>query len=122
MELWPTPDASVANDGETLESWQARREREKAKGRNGNGFGTPLAVAVRLYPSPTSSMLTIGDLEQARYRSDNPERPTYAEANAGGGGLNPRWVEWLMGYPDGWTDCGDSETPSSRKSRKSSSG
>jgi DNA (cytosine-5)-methyltransferase 1 len=21
-----------------------------------------------------------------------------------GGQLNPRWVEWLMGYPDGWTD------------------
>jgi len=20
------------------------------------------------------------------------------------GSLNPRWVEWLMGYPDGWTD------------------
>jgi hypothetical protein len=23
------------------------------------------------------------------------------------GTLNPQWVEWLMGYPDGWTDCGD---------------
>ena len=21
-----------------------------------------------------------------------------------GGTLNPRWVEWLMGFPDGWTD------------------
>ena len=21
-----------------------------------------------------------------------------------GGSLNPQWVEWLMGYPDGWTD------------------
>ena len=20
------------------------------------------------------------------------------------GTLNPRWVEWLMGFPDGWTD------------------
>jgi DNA (cytosine-5)-methyltransferase 1 len=24
-----------------------------------------------------------------------------------GGALNPTWVEWLMGFPDGWTDCGD---------------
>jgi hypothetical protein len=22
-----------------------------------------------------------------------------------GGQLNPNWVEWLMGFPDGWTDC-----------------
>ena len=27
------------------------------------------------------------------------------------GRLNPRWVEWLMGYPDGWTDLGSLETP-----------
>lgn len=26
--------------------------------------------------------------------------------NAVGGALNPRWVEWLMAYPDGWTDLG----------------
>lgn len=24
--------------------------------------------------------------------------------------LNPRWVEWLMGYPMGWTDLNHSET------------
>ena len=29
-----------------------------------------------------------------------------------GGQLNPTWVEWLMGFPLGWTDCGASETPS----------
>jgi len=36
------------------------------------------------------------------------------------GSLNPTWVEWLMGYPLGWTDCEDSATPSSRKSRNGS--
>lgn len=35
-----------------------------------------------------------------------------------GGKLNPTWVEWLMGYPLGWTDLGASETQSSRKSQK----
>ncbi len=34
------------------------------------------------------------------------------------GALNPVWVEWLMGFPLGWTDLGRSETHSSRKSRK----
>ena len=39
-----------------------------------------------------------------------------------GGQLNPRWVEWLMGYPDGWTDLEGSEMPSSRKSSSKSRG
>lgn len=32
------------------------------------------------------------------------------------GVLNPSWVEWLMGFPIGWTGCGDSETPSCPRS------
>ena len=28
----------------------------------------------------------------------------------GVGKLNPTWVEWLMGFPIGWTDLGASET------------
>jgi len=27
-----------------------------------------------------------------------------AERSKSGGSLNPTWVEWLMGYPIGWTD------------------
>jgi len=34
------------------------------------------------------------------------------------GSLNPQWVEWLMGFPEGWTDLKPSETLSSRKSPK----
>ncbi len=37
-----------------------------------------------------------------------------------GGPLSPRFVEWLMGFPDGWTDCEPSETPSSPSAPKSS--
>ena len=37
------------------------------------------------------------------------------------GQLNPAWVEWLMGYPIGWTDLKDWATPSCRKSHTKSS-
>jgi hypothetical protein len=39
-----------------------------------------------------------------------------------GGHLNPTWVEWLMGFPLGWTDLEDSETPSSPRSPNTSDG
>jgi hypothetical protein len=37
-----------------------------------------------------------------------------------GGALNPPWVEWLMGYPLGWTALEDSAMPLSRRSRNGS--
>ena len=46
---------------------------------------------------------TISEEERRSMRSGN------------GGKLNPTWVEWLMGFPLGWTDLEDSETPSSPK-------
>ena len=43
--LLPTPAAMNPNDGESLESWEARRARVKLTAKNGNGFGKPLAIA-----------------------------------------------------------------------------
>ena len=37
----------------------------------------------------------------------------------GGGQLNPNWVEWLMGFPIGWTELNVLETQSFLKLRKS---
>jgi len=45
---------------------------------------------------------------------------TDGQAVAAGGALNPTWVEWLMGFPLGWTVCDASGTRSSRRSSKSS--
>ncbi|MFF7683136.1 DNA cytosine methyltransferase [Microbacterium sp. NPDC007973] len=52
VTLLPTPTV-VMNDGESVESWSARRERVKATGANGNGMGMPLPIAVQLLPTPT---------------------------------------------------------------------
>jgi len=60
---WATPDASVANDGESTETFDARRERVKESKKNGNGMGEPLAVqavrSVSLWRTPdTGESLT----------------------------------------------------------------
>lgn len=53
LTLLPTP-AVVQNDGESVESWTARRARVKATGINGNGMGMPLPIAVQLLPTPVA--------------------------------------------------------------------
>lgn len=118
---WPTPSASHQDIGpEGLETWLARRARVKAKGINGNGMGTPLSIAVQMWPTPAAR----------DYRSDSGKKSNAEQygkkgmplPRAAGGLLNPPWVEWLMGFPLGWTALEPSETPSSRRSRKSSGG
>jgi hypothetical protein len=50
----------------------------------------------------------------------NPDRSNdlpdaVAASQTVGGTLNPTWVEWLMGWPLGWTDCGPLETARYRR-------
>jgi len=97
--LWPTPRAGKVTDEEP-EAWQARKDK-------GQVSTPPLTLAVKMYPTP--------DAGAAKGRgASSAENRTRL-----GGSLNPTWVEWLQGYPLGWTDCEDSETQSSRKSRRS---
>lgn len=129
---WPTPSAGLFNDGESVESWEARRERVKATGVNGNGMGMPLGIAVKIRPTPTVTGLwnragmrpTSGDGLSTAVKNwatptsrdwkdgvdPSPNAPTngllgrQAPRENGGGALNPDWVETLMGFPIGWTD------------------
>jgi len=41
---------------------------------------------------------------KAAARGFSPNLPEATAATVGGGKLNPTWVEWLMGWPLGWTD------------------
>jgi len=56
-------------------------------------------------------------LDENRYNLQD-----YLASQGTGGSLNPTWVEWLMGYPLGWTACAAWATRSSRKSRNGSRG
>ena len=77
-----------------------------------------LAAQIQMWPAPTQR-----DYKGAR----KPETLTNVGRNennslpdkVGTGQLNPTWVEWLMGFPIGWTELDASETQSYRKSQKS---
>ena len=123
--LWPTPTGSGNNNRKGLSTRSgdglatAVRLWPTPKARDWRPAGYPadlrrqspdLNVVARLYPTPTTpSGHCTGRLDEWCGRH-NPFRGT-AE---GGGQLNPPWVEWLQGFPIGWTDCDASGTQSSR--------
>ena len=70
---WPTPDANAFQDGESPETWLARRERLKQTANNGNGCGTPLAMAVQLPENWTTPTRHDGQHgPQSQKRADDP--------------------------------------------------
>lgn len=77
------------------------------------------------WPTPTAWLgrrpsSATGDPERFRDPERSNELSDAVAASGISGALNPTWVEWLMGFPLGWTDCGPSETRSSRRSRSGS--
>jgi hypothetical protein len=95
--LWPTPKGHAGS----------MRRLKPTPVQLAGKAGMDLSVAVRIHlPTPTAN------------RRDGLQSHG---VNVISGQLNPRWVEWLMGYPSGWTDLEDSETQSSRKSHINSS-
>jgi hypothetical protein len=65
-----------------------------------------------IWPTPTSSMMTVQDMEQAKFSGTDKRRPEYKDARPMSmqGQLSAEFVEWLMGYPLGYTDI-DQEEP-----------
>lgn len=105
--LWQTP---VADDkiNRSAGKWNSRGEPK-------------LSAQVKLWPTPTRVTRTGGAAlckwGGSRSRAKLRTMVTPEELN---GALNPAWVEWLMGFPIGWTELERSVTQSSHKSRKSS--
>ncbi len=78
--LLPTPTAGNPNDGESLESWEARRQVNLAKGINGNGQGTPLGiVAQQLLKTPTAQLAVNGGSQHPDKRRAGGHGPTLAD-------------------------------------------
>jgi len=95
---WPTPKASPSGPDYN------RINRPKS---GGDDLATAVARTQRI-PTPTA-----GDAKNARNAtssrqpgSQHHSGTTLCDTVHGAGGkLSPLWVEWLMGWPIGWTDC-----------------
>lgn len=95
--LWPTPTASLGTKGGLVTA---------RKGREG---GTLIeAVSARYWPTPNASDATKWSnqtLDDRIQKGQQVRLNTAVSPEGGKGGqLNPEWVEWLMGWPIGWTE------------------
>ena len=98
MKLWATPRSCSAMAATITE-----------KTANARFPNLETQVARTLYPTPCSmdykGARTPEGLKKAGRTSTN-SLPDAVRASQDGQ-LNPQWVEWLMGFPEGWTDLKD---------------
>ena len=112
-KMWPTPRAmTISNKMERL----TPEGRMSADGKQ--RFGLNLQDAVKMWPTPRASdglrenmsMVThmkVAQREDGGFQTLHSEIAKAEEVLDLSGSLNPQWVEWLMGYPIGWTDLKD---------------
>lgn len=97
VRLWPTPRANEGKD--VLQSVPPSRQKEPGK------CNLTQAVALEMLATPCARDYRTGQ----RRRWEDPKRANNLNDQIGGQ-LNPTWVEWLQGFPIGWTDLNASET------------
>jgi DNA (cytosine-5)-methyltransferase 1 len=96
--MWPTP---TTRDYKGM-SGKGRQERK------GNPADT-LPNAVAMWPTPTANEDAAGtpNGKMQKMLGNHPEIRGASPEEWKRGALNPTWVEWLMGYPKGWTELED---------------
>ena len=98
--MWPTPMARDYKDTGQNTNYEALAKKGK------------LAGAV-MWPTPMAHEARLGYQDRSRGKKGTQESlTTKVINNLGGrqevsGQLNPEWVEWLMGFPIGWTESKD---------------
>ena len=97
--LWPTPRANEGKD--RLQHVSPSRMKDPGK------CNLTQAVAMdQMFATPCARDYRTGQ----RKRYENKARANNLNDQIAGQ-LNPTWVEWLMGFPIGWTDLDASATP-----------
>ena len=113
--LWLTPTAS--------ESYQDPVKFKSRMEKYPNGTTVPTLTTQVMWPTPIVWDHKGQGMSRERRETREPGNLcSWTKKYEGSGSLNPAWVEWLMGFPEGWTDLKPSEMPSSRKSSSKSDG
>jgi hypothetical protein len=111
FSYWPTPNTPNGGRSPKEGTSPTGITPDGKKRQIGLGYAVKM-VERQMWPTPTAMKKT-GGAALCKWggsgaRSKLRQVVTPEELN---GALNPEWVEWLMGFPIGWTDLQDSETP-----------
>ena len=106
--LWLTPTVVERWSKDKIVITKNGTPRRKYK--NGKTSSLGLSQQVQMFPTPTSKDNRGG----SKFKFD---KHYFVEKNQHGQ-LNPNWVEWLMGFPIGWTELDVLETQSFLNAQK----
>ena len=109
QQMWPTPDAHMGTGGRVTRPSSVTDTGKCLKTGKKRQITLNDAVARSWWPTPNKWDGQRGG--ESKETKDARGSGGVNLVQAAGGSLNPTWVEWLMGFPLGWTDCEDSETP-----------
>ena len=138
LKMWPTPRVSDTEGG-LVKKVEVKDGKFSRKNKQGVRWGVKLKDAVnhmeqeKLWPTPTAHNAKEGAYPaefkrntpslviEAQRRNDSGDQsaedlPNTTSGEAGTekvkANLNPDWVEWLMGYPEGYSDTEKTEKQS----------
>jgi hypothetical protein len=100
--MWATPDANSGKRGGTVK-----------RGKRPSGANRQVSIndQVKMWPTPQARDYKdsgpVGSKSYIHMQKKQYLCEAVKDPNQPRGSLNPQWVEWLMGYPEGWTDLKD---------------
>ena len=119
--MFPTPlasDTHTNRDAQSLDVFLSETGILRKRNKSGAVWSMKLSAAV-FYLTPAATDGFRSTLKPSAYQNSKPNSSLSAQMvflekpEADNMALNPEWVEWLMGFPLGWTDL--SSGPESRK-------